>query len=287
MKVIEQMLEKYETNSIEDKKNAIKEVIQEIVLSGFARTDFFKVASFYGGTALRIFHGLDRFSEDLDFTLMESDPDFNLDKYLPALHNEVNALGLNLSIETKEKVIDSNIKSAFIKGNTKEHFLHFFPKDDAYNKIVHNEAIKIKFEIDINPPAFATTEYKFGLLPYPYQVRMYDMPSLFAGKIHAVICRTWKHRVKGRDLYDYVFYLSKGTAVNLEHLKSRLVQSGFIDSEFELTKESLIRILFERFGRIDYKEAISDVTPFIKDLKALNLWSKEFFQSITINLKTL
>ena len=149
------------------------------------------------------------------------------------------------------------------------------------------EVIRIKFEVDVAPPAFATFETKYRLLPSPYEVRLYDLPSLFAGKIHAVLCRAWKNRVKGRDLYDYVFYLAKGAAVNLAHLKARLVDSGFIGEDFQLDQDSLIGLLNERFADIDYEQAKQDILPFIKDKLKLNLWSAAFFTDITKNLQVL
>lgn len=185
-------------------------------------------AAFYGGTALRIFYGLDRFSEDLDFSLETSDFDFDLDSYFPVLEKEVRSFGLNVTIQEKQKKGNSNIRSAFLKGNTKEHLLLFYPDEKLTDNVPTNEVIKIKFEIDIDPPAFASFEHKYRLLPAPYEVNMYDMPSLFAGKIHAVLCRAWQSRIKGRDLYDYVFYLSRGAAVNLPHLRARLIDSGYI-----------------------------------------------------------
>jgi predicted nucleotidyltransferase component of viral defense system len=286
MQVIDQMLKKYKTYSVEDKKHAIKEIIQEIVLSGLSRSNFFKEAAFYGGTALRIFYNLDRFSEDLDFTLMVSNLDYDFGPYLSFVRNEVESLGLDFRIEEKIKSKNTNIKSAFLKGNTREIFLVFYPNDNHDLAILHaDEKIKVKFEIDTNPPEYVKTEYKFRLLPYPYQVRVYDLPSLFAGKIDAVLSRNWGQRLKGRDFYDYVYFLSMEVPVNKKHLKSRLVQSDYIDSDFELTKESLISLLHQRFDEIDFEEAIKDVAPFISNLSKLDLWGKEFFQEITKNIK--
>ncbi|CCV63634.1 conserved hypothetical protein (DUF1814) [Alteracholeplasma palmae J233] len=287
MTIIDQMLEKYRTETIEEKKNAIKEIIQEIVLSGLSRTGFFDYAAFYGGTALRIFYGLPRYSEDLDFSLLVPNKTFDLNSYLPSLLKEVSALGLNFEIEEKVKTIDSNIKSAFIKGNTKEQFLTFYPKSNDYLSIINNEKIKVKFEIDINPPKHATTEYKYGLLPYPYEIQIYDMPSLFAGKIHAVLCRAWKNRIKGRDLYDYIFYIGKKTKINMKHLQERLIQSEFIRSSDEFSLEILKSMLKDKFGKIDYNEAKKDVLPFIADSKELTLWTSHFFISITENIEEI
>ena len=229
--VIEQMLKSYNVENIYERKNAMKEIMQEIVLCGLSRAGFFQKAAFYGGTALRIFYGLDRFSEDLDFSLETADTSFDLTSYFPVLEKEVKAFGLNVTIMEKEKTKESNIRSAFLKGNTREHLLLFYADEQTAGSVARNEAVKIKFEVDVTPPAYATFEHKYRLLPVPYEVNMYDMPSLFAGKIHAVICRAWQSRIKGRDLYDYVFYLSRGAAVNQKHLRERLLQSEFITED--------------------------------------------------------
>lgn len=279
------MLSKYQINNIDDKKNAIKEIVQEVVLCGLARGGFFKEAAFYGGTALRIFYGLDRFSEDLDFSLSSQNPEFDLTKYFAYIENETKSVGLNFIVTEKEKSVDSNIRSAFLKGNTKEHILTFYDNTPDANIINKDELIRIKFEVDINPPEGATYEYKFGLLPSPYQVRLYDLASLFAGKIHACLCRKWNTRVKGRDFYDYVFFLSIGARVNLKNLKAKLVQSNYVQEDFDLTIESLRGLLNARFSNMDFNQAKEDVLPFIRDKSKLDLWCKEFFVEITKNLQ--
>ena len=283
--VIGEMLNKYRAEGLADKKNAIKEVMQEIVLCGLSRAGFFKKAAFYGGTALRIFYGLDRFSEDLDFSLMEPDDGFELSEYFPTLKKEIASYGLNVEIAEKEKTKESAIRSAFLKGNTKEHMLLFYASDPAASAVAGNETIRIKFEVDTNPPPGATFEHKYRLLPAPYEVTLYDIPSLFAGKAHAVICRAWKSRVKGRDLYDYVFYLSRGATLNTEHLKARLVQSNVWKAEDLFAIEDAKSLLCARFETIDYTQAKEDVSPFIKDKAALDLWSADFFKQITEGLK--
>ena len=284
--IVSQMLERCRADSLGEERNALKEVVQEVALCGLSRAGFFKSTAFYGGTALRIFYGLDRFSEDLDFSLIAPDPSFDLKAYFPILESEMRATGLNFTVEEKVKSAESNIRSAFLKGNTKEHILSFFRGQDS-SALHPGEIIRIKFEVDIDPPTHAAFETKYRLLPSPYEVRLYDLPSLFAGKIHAVLCRAWKNRVKGRDLYDYVFYLAKGAAVNLAHLKARLVDSGFIGEDFQLDQDSLIGLLNERFASIDYEQAKQDVLPFIKDKSKLNLWSAAFFTDISKGLRTV
>ncbi len=278
---VQQMLEKYDCKTSDDYKNALKEIIQEVALCGLSRGGFFKKAAFYGGTALRIFYGLDRFSEDMDFSLLEVDENFEIEAYFPALHEELSANGFELSIEKKEKSIESDVQSAFIKGGTLISLLNIVPSNEKILGISKTEVVKIKFEIDTNPPACATFENKYGLLPIPYGVRLYDEASLFAGKIHAVLCRAWKNRIKGRDFYDYLWYLSRGTNVNLLHLQKRLEQSGKWDTFDNLTLKNLKDMLCERFASIDFEKAKQDVLPFIKDSSKLDLWSTDFFSAIT------
>lgn len=281
--VIENMLSKYEIKNSTDETNAMKEIIQEIVLCGLSRGGFFDVAAFYGGTALRIFYGLNRFSEDLDFALLKPDKSFDLTKYFSYIEKEVKAYGFNLEIITKEKSKESNITSAFLKGDTKEHLLKFFPNENMQN-ITSLRDIKIKFEVDTNPPSGASYEFKYKLLPSPHQIRLYDEASLFAGKIHAVLCRGWNKRIKGRDLYDYVFYLSKGATVNKELLKQKLIESKIenIGDSFDINM--IRKLLNEKFKQIDYKSAKEDVIPFIEDKKSIDIWNEEFFIEITREL---
>lgn len=285
--IIDQMLKSYNTQTLYDKKNAMKEVMQELVLCGLSRAGFFKKAAFYGGTALRIFYGLDRFSEDLDFSLIAADEDFDLKEYFPILEKEVKAYGLNVTINEKEKTKDSQILSAFLKGNTKEHLLIFYANNAMGSGVAANEVVKIKFEVDINPPPFATFEHKYRLLPVPYEVRLYDVPSLFAGKIHAVICRNWQNRVKGRDLYDYIFYLAHSSEVNQKHLRERLLQSGDITEDIACSLDDIKQILYKRFDSIDFEQAKRDVEPFIRDASVLDVWSADFFKQITYSLKLI
>ena len=284
--VLKNMLDKYDIKNTEDEINAMKEIIQEIVICGLSRGGFFNEAAFYGGTALRIFYGLNRFSEDLDFALLESNKNFDLSKYFSFVEKEVLAYGLNLKIETKEKTKDSNILSAFLKGDTKEHIFIFFPNENMKNT-TSLKNIKIKFEVDVNPPSGATYEFKYKLLPSPHQVRLYDEASQFAGKIHAILCRNWNYRTKGRDLYDYIFYLSKETKVNLKLIKSKLVESEAITEDSEFNIDILKELLNNKFKEINYTAAKEDVIAFIEDTDSLNLWNEDFFMDITKRLESV
>ena len=283
--VIEQMLTNYEIKNTNDEINALKEIIQEIIISGLSRGGFFNEAAFYGGTALRIFYNLDRFSEDLDFALLSPNNDFELSKYFNFIDKELKAFGLNLEINSKQKSVETNIKSAIVKGNTVEHILKFFPNESEhkYNQILKD--IKIKFEVDINPPSGATYEEKYKLLPAPHQVKLYDIESLFAGKIHAVLCRGWKNRVKGRDLYDLVFFISRNTKINMTLLKNKLLESNYIDKNEKFNIDTLKQLLTKKFDEIDFKDSKEDIMPFINDVKSLEIWNKEFFTDIIKNLQ--
>lgn len=281
--ILEQMVESYQPKNNEEKRNVVKEVMQEITLCALSKAGFFDVAAFYGGTALRIFYGLDRFSEDLDFSLMTKNQDFDLSTYVPTLKLLVQSFGLNVDVEIKHKTLDSAIQSAFLKGDTIEQFLLFYP-NDLVTGINKNEKVKIKFEIDTMPAGLATYETKYRLLPMPYSIKLYDEASLFSGKIHAVICRSWKSRVKGRDLYDYVFYLTRNTRFNLEHLREKLMESHIISQEDKFDVDFVKTLLIVRFDEIDFNDEKKDVLPFIKDTSVLDIWSKEFFIAITSQL---
>lgn len=282
---VEDMLSRYSTRTIQEKINALKEVLQEVLLFALARSGFFEYAAFYGGTALRIFYHLDRFSEDLDFSLVKPDPDFSLASVLDQVQNLLAGFGLKMTVEEKMKHNDSSIRSAFLKAGTKEQILTFFPADNTVLNLHPDERIKIKFEVDILPPGSASFENKISMLPFPYSVRLYDLPSLFAGKIHAVLCRGWKNRVKGRDLYDYAFYIGRNTGFNLDNLNEKLIESRFCDHP--LTAEEVKAALKDRFAMIDYAEARRDVEPFLHPLavSSLDLWGPDYFSMLTDRLE--
>src|SRR5579862_5391578 len=222
---IKTMLGRYKCHSEQDYINALKEIFQEIALLGLWRSKFYEKAAFYGGTALRILYGLDRFSEDLDFTLLQTDKHFDLAPYNQAIVDELNGFGFQVSVETKIKNIESNIESAFIKATTKKQLIVIEADSEIIQRIHHMNTIKIKMEVDINPPGSMSTEVKNILLPIPFSVKTLTQADLFAGKLHATLCRPWQTRVKGRDWYDLVWYIARSIPVNLHHLRDRLIQS--------------------------------------------------------------
>lgn len=275
--MIQEMLGKYNCTTKEEYINAFKEIVQEVALYSLSLTDFFDKASFYGGTALRIFYNLDRFSENLDFSLNIKDDNFNIEKYFSSLTKTFEILGLNFIPQIKEKTKDSNIQSAFLKGNTLEHILLVNPKNDISKHIQKNEIIKIKFEVDTNPPEGATYEYKYQLFPLPCKIKIYDESSLFAGKVHAVLCRNWNKRIKGRDLYDFEFYIKNGCLLNLEHLKQRMLQTGHLKENDLLSIEKIKELLKLKFKEIDFEQAKDDVLPFVNNVSRLNMWNIGYF----------
>lgn len=279
------MMKRYDCKNSEDYENALKEIVQEVALMGLSRSNFFSKASFYGGTALRIFYGLPRYSEDLDFSLDYPDADFNLSTYLSYVEKELRAYNFNMTVRKKEKTKQSAVQSAFIKGNTVQNiFILEITSDDAsIYGLNPNALVKIKFEIDTNPPEGAGFQYMNAINPANYRAKLYDMPSLFAGKTHAVLCRDYKHRVKGRDFFDYIWYLKKGCPVNLFHLQKRMEQSGKWNPAELLTEKKLKGLLEDRFKTVDFDSAREDVSPFLAAIESegLSLWDAEFFIDIT------
>ena len=285
MSSIQSMMERYQPQNAEAYRNAQKEIVQEIALHGMSKSGFFQEGAFYGGTALRIFYGLHRFSEDMDFSLVHPNPSFALSDYLPAVEEELSAVGLKMRVEQKNKTKVTDIQPAFIKGGTLIQIISIQQTDEVLIPGIHKqEQLKIKLEVDTNPPPGAGFELRYALRPVPYVVRLYDKPSLFAGKIHAVLCRNWARRIKGRDLYDYVWYLSQDTPVNLFHLQKRLEQSDRWDSSKQLALQDTKDMLKERFSQLDFEAAKKDVIPFLSDASELDLWNAGFFQAITENL---
>ena len=284
MSIIEQMLSKYKMESELDIINALKEIFQEITLLGLYRGGFFNKAAFYGGTSLRILYGLNRFSEDLDFSLLEKNTDFNIEYYFPYIIEEFETLGVSVNLSKKHKVNkESNIASAFLKNDTAIHTLNISidKLSDFLNKIPLGKKIKIKIEVDTNPPLEFQTESKTLLLPITFNITTMTLPNLFAGKMHAVLCRKWKSRVKGRDWYDFEWYVKRNEKLNLTHLQERMIESGDLECGTELTYKLFVDLLYARISTLDIKKAIADVRPFIKDSSVFNSWTKDYFKLLT------
>jgi predicted nucleotidyltransferase component of viral defense system len=254
--------------------------MQEITLMGLWRAKFFEHAAFYGGTSLRILYGLNRFSEDLDFSLLKSDPNFNLSPFLKAIEEELEISGLKVIVEHKIKHPEESIRSAFLKTGTLETFIRIGLDEQLKKHIQSNEVIKLKLEIDIDPPPGFKTEVRYLTRPFPFSVRTYTPEDLFAGKMHALLCRPYKVRVKGRDWYDLIWYVSKGFHLHLTHLEMRMRQSGHYKETTLLTPKRFLAFIEEKITGLDVKAAQEDIRRFIRTPREIEGWSRPFFLSL-------
>lgn len=261
--IFEQMIAQHTIAGDNDRKNALYEVMQQVVLSGLYRGGFFKEAAFYGGTCLRIFHGLRRYSEDMDFSLLAKNPNFTLETYFPAIIEEARLLGRTVTITKKDKRTFGKVESAFLKDNT-----------DVYNLTFQTEkTLKIKIEVDVNPPLEFSTEQKLLMQPFSFTTRCFTLPDLYAGKMHALTFRAWKNRIKGRDWYDFEWYVRNRVALDFEHLRVRTKEFNDID----LTRELFLELLKERISKADIDVVKADVIPYIIDSRELEIWSNDYF----------
>jgi predicted nucleotidyltransferase component of viral defense system len=277
---VARMLARYEPKSVDDSVRALREIIQEVALLGLWRAKFFEHAAFYGGTALRILYGLDRFSEDLDFSLLAPSDDFNLARYTASLEEELLAFGFNVRVEMVDKAVESAVQSAFLKGNTRNELLIIETGQEMARQIPAGQVLKIKLEVDTDPPSGFASHTRYLLHPIPFAVRCYTLPDLFAGKMHALLFRKWKNRVKGRDWYDFVWYAANHPQLNLAHLEQRMRQTGHWKGEQLLSAPEFSKLLNEAIERLDVEQARRDVAPFVKDRRMLDIWSHDFFRDV-------
>jgi predicted nucleotidyltransferase component of viral defense system len=260
------MLSRYETRTKVEKQNAIHEVMQEITLAALYRAGFFNRAAFYGGTCLRIFYGMQRFSEDMDFSLLQAEDDFRMENYFDAITTEFKEVGREVTITKKEKKTQTNVESAFLKDTTEIYNLQFSTE----------KSVKIKIEVDTQPPAGFVTEHKLLMLPFSFMARCYTLPDLYAGKMHALLFRKWKNRVKGRDWYDFEWYVRNNVSLNFSHLQQRAAQINSISTD-DFTKETFKTLLKERILKTDINAVKNDVRPFIKNHAEMDIWSSDYF----------
>ena len=261
--IFNQMLSAYDQTTEQQKRNAIFEVNQQIILAGLYNGGFFNEAAFYGGTCLRIFHGLQRFSEDMDFSLLAPNEDFDFTKYFQPIIDQFALVDRNVEIKKKDKKNFGKVESAFLKDNT-----------DVYDITFQTEkSIKIKIEVDTQPPMSFNTEQKLLLLPESFMTRCFTLPCLYAGKMHALVYRAWKNRVKGRDWYDFEWYVRHNVPLNFTHLHERALQFNNED----ITKESFLEKLNEHLATTDINQVKADVLPFIRNPKEMAIWSNDYF----------
>lgn len=281
--MIKEWLAEYNPLDHDAAEQALREIMQEIALAGLQRSGFFEKAAFYGGTALRIFYKLPRFSEDLDFSLLEADPGFKFQPYLDGMQKEFEALGIKVSVKEKEKVKKTNTDSAFLKPGTewKELILKdIIPQE----KVGMRPGIKIKIEVDTNPPPGFSTEEKLLLRPFSFYTKCFTREDLFAGKMHALLFRKWKARVKGRDWFDMEWYIKNNIPLHLEHLVIRARQSGDWNKR-TMTRKEFMDLLQAKIDSVGIREIKEEIVKFIPDEKVLDIWSKEYFREIVKRIK--
>ena len=277
MLLVEEMIKQYNPETTEEVKAALKEILQSIVLVGLSRSGFFNKASFYGGTALRIFYGLNRYSEDLDFTLNEKDENFNFEQYFKTINEVALSYGLELEISYKTKKIDTPIESAFAKLNTYQTLIKLKVNSNLTKYLHKDELMKVKFEVDCYPSLGFNVESKWLDNPEYASVNVLDLPSLFAGKIHAILCRTYKNNVKGRDYYDFLFFIRKRVKPNLEFLKNKLIETGKLTINDEFNTDIVKQMLINKIKTVDFAQIKNDAQKFIFKNENLDYFSRELF----------
>lgn len=269
--IFNQMLSVYEINTDTDRRNATFEVMQQIILAGLQQGGFFDKAAFYGGTCLRIFHGLQRFSEDMDFSLVRKDEKFNIEDYFDPIVKVFESIGRKVVITKKDKRTFGRVESAFLKDNTQLYDVAFQTE----------KSIKIKIEVDTNPPLMFDTEQKLLMKPYSFMTRCFTLPDLYAGKMHALVFRNWKTRVKGRDWYDFEWYVRNGIELDYNHLHERI-------KEFNgksLDKEEFIALLNERLSSTSISLVKQDVERFVRNPRELDFWSNDYFLELAKKIR--
>ena len=282
---IARMLSKYKCEGLNDYINAWREILQEVALLGLWRSKFFEKAAFYGGTALRILYGLDRFSEDMDFSLLKPLDAFELASYTTFLKKEAKAFGFEVQVEKIQKTIQTPVQSAFLKANTRNQLLTIETGEEILHEIPKGQILKIRLEVDTDPPLGFTTQPRYLLQPIPFAVRVFVLPDLFAGKMHAILCRRWKNRVKGRDWYDLVWYAANHPELHLYHLEQRMRQTGHWGGAAPLTSEKFKDLLANAVNRLDIAQARKEVESFVKNPVDLSIWSRDFFLDVASRVR--
>ena len=278
---------RYEHPRFRDQR--LREIIQVLVLLGLKRAGFFEYASFYGGTALRLLHGLDRFSEDLDFCLHSSELKgvFDLSSHAPIIEETLASFGFQMKMVMEKKLHPTPIESAFVKGGT---YVNYLAIGEVRSGTHPGQLTKVKIEIDTANPDGSIRELALVSEPEPFMVQTLDRSSLFAGKLHAIMAREMAGRVKGRDFYDFIFFVGQKTPVNLAYLRAKLIDSGHLDPGSTLSMLEFQKMLCEKLSATNFRLAAEDVTPFIySDQKRADTrhWNADFFKAMTMALKPI
>jgi predicted nucleotidyltransferase component of viral defense system len=272
VRLIQDRLDQYTCKSAIEEEQALREITQEVVLAALGRTDFFAQAALQGGTCLRVFYGLNRFSEDLGFVLRDTNQAFDLKCYLRSVAEELAAYGYRLEIQDPSKA-GVAVKKAFLKDDSicRVLDLGYMRADRSTRKI------RVKLEVDTHPPSGSGFEAKFLDFPFVSSVVLQDLPSLFAGKLHALLCREY---VKGRDWYDFIWYTGRSTGINQPLLASAIRQQGpWKDQDILVDKAWCVTELRRVIASIDWPKAAEDVRRFLRpnELPSLKHWSVELF----------
>ena len=271
IELIQQRLNEYEVKNAIEEEQAIKETIQEITLFGLWKAGFFDVAAFQGGTSLRVLYDLPRFSDDLDFILKEPDPDFDWSGYLKGLLEYLEEFGLKTEVKDKSRM-DQAVRKALLKDNSISNQLNL-----SFYRGQKDQNLTIKLEIDINPPAGSGFEYSYLDFPTDFEVCHQDLSSNLALKIHALLCRPY---TKGRDWYDFNWYVRKKIKPNLPLLRAALIQDGpWKGQDLKINEDWVKQSLSQKISSIDWKGAATDIERFLSRIEkdGLKMWNEQFF----------
>ncbi|MBI5361173.1 MAG: nucleotidyl transferase AbiEii/AbiGii toxin family protein [Planctomycetes bacterium] len=272
VQIIQQRLLSYNCKTEIDEQHAIREITQDVVLAALGRSDFFQHALFHGGTCLRIFYGLNRFSEDMDFILQEPDKEFSFENCINPLKDELSAYGYNADI-TDRSTAGAAVKKAFLKDELIGKVIEF----QYQNQTGPMNKIRIKLEVDTNPPIGSGSELKYVDFPFVSSVAVQDRPSLFAGKLHALLCREY---AKGRDWYDFIWYTGRDIDINYTFLTSAIAQMGpWKNQGIQVNETWLVGELEKKILSLNWGQVADDVRRFIpiNEQQSLGLWDKELF----------
>lgn len=273
MAVFDDLVEQYHPMTDDARESAQREVMQKIALAGLNRGGFFEHAAFYGGTCLRIFHGLNRFSEDMDFSLIEKNSNVHIENYFQPIVDEFRAIGMPVEIVKKDKKAFGRVESAFLKEDTEAYDIKFQTR----------KMLKVKIELDTNPPLQFSTEQRLLMQPYSFSVRIFTLADLYAGKMHALVYRAWQRRIKGRDWYDFEWYVRNGIALDFNHLQARIKEFSGED----VNRDQFMQQLRNKLATSDIDNVKQDVLPYIshEQRRELDFWSNDYFLQLADMIK--
>lgn len=273
MAIFDDLVEQYHPMTDDARESAQREVMQKIALAGLNRGGFFEHAAFYGGTCLRIFHGLNRFSEDMDFSLIEKDSNIHIENYFQPIVDEFRSIGMPVEIVKKDKKAFGRVESAFLKEDTEAYDIKFQTR----------MMLKVKIELDTNPPLQFSTEQRLLMQPYSFSVRIFTLPDLYAGKMHALVYRAWQRRIKGRDWYDFEWYVRNDIALDFNHLQARIKEFSGED----VNRDQFMQQLRNKLATSDIDNVKQDVLPYIshEQRRELDFWSNNYFLQLADMIK--